>query len=300
MPILLLPRQSRRGFLASLAVGGAAVAAGSFSRADEPARRSDWYALLADTHIAADPQTRVRGEVMTDNLRAVVAKILAVPERPLGAFVIGDLAYKDGQEADYRSFLALIEPLRKAEIPVYLTLGNHDERAHFRDALSLDIPRDTDIMDKQVGVVDDPGIRFVVLDSLDHVDTAPGLVGTRQLRWLARTLDAAPQTPTIIAVHHNLGDATWALLDTAALKAVLKPRRQVKAVVFGHTHVRHWADDDGLHLINLPAVAYPFTPGQPLGFSRLTLDNEGASIQLHCIGGDRRDDGQQIKPRWRV
>ena len=59
----------------SLVLGASAKTA----RAENP---GDWYALVSDIHIAAEPATRLRGEVMADNLRAVVADILAADAAP--------------------------------------------------------------------------------------------------------------------------------------------------------------------------------------------------------------------------
>ena len=76
MPIQILPGREpigRRDFLAGLA-GGAALMASPFGAAADEA---DWFALLSDTHIAADPAAANRGHVMAANLRRVVAEVLA-------------------------------------------------------------------------------------------------------------------------------------------------------------------------------------------------------------------------------
>lgn len=233
---------------------------------------------------------------MADNLRSVAAEILAQPERPRGVLIVGDLAFRDGQPGDYRTFVDLIEPLRSAGVPLHLTLGNHDDRDHFRTALE---PHDSAVVGKQVSLIDEPDVRFVLLDSLDRVNVTPGLLGQSQLRWLGDQLDAAPQKSTIVAVHHNLAHASGALQDTDALLAELRPRRQVKGIIFGHTHVWDVKEQDGVHTINLPASAYPFAPDQPLGWCRLQLAQEGAELSLHCLGGDRRHDRQRLPLRWR-
>ena len=304
MPIHLLP--DRREVLAGFVAGGAALALGRPAAAVPRDGESAWFALIADTHIAAGASTRVHGQCMADNWRAVIADILARESRPRGVFVAGDLAFNDGQRGDYRRWLALAEPLRAAGLPLHLALGNHDDRDRFRAELEIPPSRDEEVADKHVADVAGPGLRFVVLDSLDRVNVAPGRLGERQLAWLARHLDADPRTPAVVVVHHNPAGpllldrhAPLGLTDTAALLAVLRPRRQVKAVVFGHTH--HWdvRAEDGLHRVNLPAVAYPFTTGEPLGWCRLVPDDDGARLELRCTGGDRSQDGRRIRLRWR-
>ena len=102
-------------------------------------------------------------------------------------------------------------------------------------------------------------------------------------------------------VHHNLNaDSQSALRDTDGLLAVLLPRRQVKAVVFGHTHVWNVQKIEDLHAINLPAIGYRFLPKQPLGWAVLRPEADGAEIELRCIGGDRRKHGQRTWLKWRA
>jgi 3',5'-cyclic AMP phosphodiesterase CpdA len=239
---------------------------------------------------------------MADNLRAVVADILAADSPPQGVLIDGDLALNDGQPGDYRTLIALLEPIRKAKLPLHLALGNHDDRDHFRDVLRDLIPAGSQVVDKQVGLVQGPrpAPRFVVLDSLDRVNVTPGKLGPNQLDWLARRLDAVPNDPTLVFVHHNLSrEGQTALTDTGALLDVLGPRKQVKAVIFGHTHVWDVREDDGLYWINLPAVAYPFAAGQPLGWCRFRPVPDGGELELRCVGGDRRNDRQRVALRWR-
>ncbi len=65
---------------------------------------------------------------------------------------------------------------------------------------------------------------------------------------------AEESTPTRNPANWLLWSDPWGLIDTDDLFAVAKPRRNVKAMVFGHTH--HWGVEriDDIHLINLPAL----------------------------------------------
>jgi hypothetical protein len=308
MPFQLLPKAehcpNRRDVLKGMALGGASLAIGRSAMAATAEKdNGPWYALVSDIHIAADPSAKARGECMTDNLRAVVADILASEAPPLGVLIDGDLAYNHGELGDYQQVLSVLEPLRKAKLPITLAMGNHDERAHFRAALNIDPPKDSEVVDRVVSTVSLPGLRFVVLDSLDKTNKTPGVLGERQLAWLAKELDADDKTPTLVFLHHNLAKRPGALIeaDAEALRAVLKPRTQVKALVYGHTHVWDLQEEDGLHLINLPAVAYRFAATQPLGWCRLRLNkNDGAELELRCVAGDRSKDGQRVPLRWRA
>jgi hypothetical protein len=295
-----LGRLSRRDFLAGLALGGMAVTAGCSTRAGSHGNPDGWYAWLADPHIAADPAAELRDEVMARNLRAVVADILNGDDAPHGVFIDGDLAFHNGQPGDYRTLLGVTEPLRQERIPIHLALGNHDDRTHFRESMGPNADTSARVAEKHVGVVEGPGIRMLMLDSLQRPNVTGGRLGDHQLAWLTAELDDHPAVPTIIFVHHNL-NAEWAsaLLDTCELLAVLRPRRQAKAVVFGHTHVWNAREIDGIHMINLPAVGYRFLPKQPLGWCVFRPMPGGGELELRCIGGDQRQHGRRIALAWR-
>ncbi len=298
MPFHLWPdRPTRREFLGGLAVGGASVA---LMGADSP-DTSPWIALVADTHIAADPLRMARGQTMAANLVAVVKDILAAPNKPKALVIDGDLALLDGQSGDYATLLATIEPIRKSGVPIHLAMGNHDERTRFRTAIQGVIPAESRVESKHVGTFEAIGHRFVILDSLDATNVAPGVLGEVQLGWVANDLDAHKDRPTVVFVHHNLkpkGEA--GLVDNDALLALLKPRRWVKAVVFGHTHRWERSEVDGVHLVNLPAVGYPFAIDQPVGYARLRVIEGKASLELRTIGVDKSRDRETWMLDWRA
>ncbi len=312
MPIHLLPtdregraRLNRREFLARLAAGGAALALGRRATGDD--RGPAWFALVSDTHIAADPKQVARGQVMAENLKAVVADLLGLARsegNPEGVFVDGDLAFNHGEPGDYRTFLDLIAPLREAGMPVHLALGNHDDREHFRDAIGDGVAEEAAVVDKHVSVVTATGLRFVVLDSLDRVNVTPGRLGERQVEWLAARLDEDRKTPTVVFLHHNLrlpsnGHAAGALIDTGAFLEAIRTWRQVQAIVYGHTHV--WTQsrlDGGPMVVNLPAVGYPFAADQPIGWVVLRPGDGGAELELRCVGGERAKDRERVRLGW--
>ncbi len=295
-----LGRLSRRDFLAGTALGIAGMASGCTHRAGSRGHAGGWSAWLSDTHLAADPKASQMGEIMADNLRAVVADILDATDAPQGVLIDGDLALADGQQGDYEALLTATDPLRASGIPIHLALGNHDDRQTFGEVLGDRAGTDRGVVAKHVGVVEGKGHRVILLDSLHKVNSTAGVLGDEQLAWLAAELDAKAEIPAIVFVHHNLNaHSTSALADTVALLAVLRPRRQAKAVVYGHTHVWHAGVVDGLHMINLPAVGYKFAPKQPLGWCVFRPDADGGELELRCVGGDRKQDRRRVELRWR-
>ena len=102
------------------------------------AKRTDpnSWALLADTHLAADRALVARDINMTDHFTKVSGELLALPKRPAGVFITGDCAYNSGQTGDYRHVADLLEPIRQGQMPVHLALGNHDHRERFWEAIA--------------------------------------------------------------------------------------------------------------------------------------------------------------------
>ena len=140
-----------------------------------------------------------------------------------------------------------------------------------------------------------------MLDSLEETLSTPGLLGRAQLDWLAGALDANRDKPALVMIHHNPGlTGNVGLKDTSAFFAVIRPRKQVKAYIFGHTHAWNvWQDQSGIHLINLPPVAYVFEPGQPAGWVHAMLEREGMQLELRCVDPAHNSQGQIVKLQWR-
>jgi Icc protein len=301
MPIHL-PAISRRQFLLRSLAGGAALALspsllGAAKRTDP----NSW-ALLSDPHLAADRGLMARGINMTDHFTSVSRELLALPKRPAGVFITGDCAYNSGQVKDYALVADLLEPIRGAQMPVHLTLGNHDNRERFWEALKAEKAAPRPLADRQVALLRTPPANWFVLDSLEKTLSTPGWLGQEQLDWLAKALDANPDKPALVLVHHNPGiSGNIGLKDTAALFEVIRPRKHVKAYIFGHTHAWNlWQDESGIHLINLPPVGYVFLPDEPAGWVHATLARQGIRLELRCVDPAHKLHGQVTKLMWRA
>lgn len=302
MPINL-PAISRRQFLVRSLAGGAAFALSPSLLAAEKGTDPDSWALLSDVHLAADRSLVARGINMTDHFTNVAGELLALPQRPAGVFITGDCAYSDGQAGDYRQVAGLLEPIRGAQMPVHLALGNHDNRERFWEALQAEKAAQRPLADRQVALVRTPRANWFVLDSLEKTLSTPGLLGQEQLDWLADALDANRDKPALVLIHHNPGQFAniGGLKDTKALFAVIRPRKQVKAYIFGHTHAWHVKrDPSGIHLVNLPPVAYVFKAGEPAGWVHATLEDKGIRLELRCIDPTHKSHGQIVKLQWRA
>jgi Icc protein len=294
-----LDRQiNRRQFLTfGLAVAGGVVAMGPRADTAETAQGSKdvaRWALLSDTHIAADSRNRFRGFYPHLNLRKVTAEIAS--DLPDGLVITGDVARSRGSRGAYESVKSLLAPLAEKR-PIYMAVGNHDNRDDFLHAFeSADRSREV-VKDKHVLTAMAGPVRIIVLDSLLYVNVFPGMLGRPQRTWLETYLNLCDDTPTILFLHHT---PRADLLDTRRLFEIVGPCKKVKAVVYGHSHKYEFCEADGLQLINLPACGYNFTSAQPVGWVEARLSREGGEFVLHAVGGNPKRDGRTTMVRWRT
>jgi 3',5'-cyclic AMP phosphodiesterase CpdA len=301
MPIHL-PSISRREFLKRSLIAGAGLALSpSLLAATRQVDANSW-ALLADLHIAADATKITRGITMSRHLQIVSDELLALPKRPAGVFVVGDCAFNSGEKADYATLTGLLDPLRGGQLPLHLALGNHDQRENFWEALDEKKAAKRPVEDRQVALIQTPEVNWFVLDSLEKTLQTPGLIGQAQFDWLAKSLDANTTKPAIVLVHHNPGiEGNMGLKDTLAFYEIIRPRKQVKAYIFGHTHKwKVWEDTSGIHLVNLPPVAYIFQQGDPAGWVHATTRQDGLRMELRCVDNTHKDHGQVVDLKWRA
>jgi hypothetical protein len=299
---LHLPPLTRRDFLRrSLAAGAGLLTIRTLRAADSIADPNHW-ALLSDTHIAGDT-SMVRFDInMADHLRNAVAGVRALAAPPAGVFVNGDCAFNHGMPEDYAAYVELLKPLSEAGLPLHMGLGNHDDRDVFWKAIKDARPAHPPLASRQVSIVEAGHANWFLLDSLDVTNKTPGILGDEQRTWLAGALDARTDKPALVMVHHNpvftAGKQTG-LIDTAQLMEVLQPRKNVKALIFGHTHTWRFAEQDGLHLVNLPAVAYPFNKVEVTGWVDCHLRPDGMSLEMHAHDTTHAAHGKVTEIAWR-
>jgi 3',5'-cyclic-AMP phosphodiesterase len=279
---------TRRAFSAA-----ALAAAAPWTRA---AGSSVRWALLSDIHIPADPADEYRGFRPYSNLKKVVPEVVAA--RPDGVLVCGDVARLEGKPGDYDNVKALLAPVTET-VPAALLLGNHDDRKNFLAAFGAGQKGAQKVTGKHVAVLETAAVRLVLLDSLIQPNVTPGLLGRAQRAWLQNFLGEAGQRPTLLFVHHTLDDNDGSLADVPRFLEIVKPHRQVKAIVYGHSHRYAYDTLDGIHLVNLPAVGYNFNDQEPVGWVESVLTAEGGEFTLRAMAGNREKNGKTVSLRWR-
>ncbi|HLZ73671.1 phosphodiesterase [Phenylobacterium sp.] len=193
-------------------------------------------AQITDLHVTTgqDPLNQLRNE---QRLRQVLRTIHELRPRPIAIIASGDLV-DHGDPAEYAELKRI---LSGCEIPIYYAVGNHDRRQPFLDAFGgASAPTDANGFVQYA--VDFEGLRMVVCDTLEEGRDRSGFSAERA-EWLAQTLDAQPDTPTIVVMHHPpiLSGVRWMDPDPNApwigeLADAIRGRDQVRVVLCGHVH----------------------------------------------------------------
>lgn len=288
---------TRRGFLRR-SIGTAATMAGFAalaSRGQVQTARARW-AILSDIHIPTDAQNEYRGFRPYENLKRI-APIIAEAGVD-GAIVNGDIARLEGLPGDYANVKELLAPVF-GKMPVAMALGNHDHRKNFAATFAESPGEEQAIRDKHVIVTQAGPLKMVILDSMLQTNLVAGLLGKEQRVWLEQYLPSAGNTPILVFMHHTPGDRDGDLLDTDRLLSILTVNRNVKALIYGHSHSYSYDQVKGMHLINVPAIGYNFNDAEPVGWVHAEFGADGADFRLNAFGGNRASDGKVTSLQWR-
>jgi len=308
MPVILPPITRRQFLKSSLAFVGTAMTTFRAVGATESKGaelNQNRAALLADTHISADPELVYpgtkwpgspvkEGEHESVNMATCLAeaakRVIALNPRPAHLIVNGDCALSNGKEAEYKEFLRLVEPIRAAGITVHVTIGNHDNREKLWKLLPF---LKQEQMGLQADVIELPHANLILLDSGKR-----GILGDEQLNWLAENLDKQADKPALVFGHFNPYSNRGVrpikgMRDGASLLKLLTERKHARAYFYGHTHEWQYDRRDHLHLINQPAVSYYFGKGHAHGWVDMKLTEVSADLELHCINRKNKQHGDR-------
>jgi 3',5'-cyclic-AMP phosphodiesterase len=186
-------------------------------------------------------------------LAAAVEAARALERSPDAVLISGDLA-DHAADVEYEQVRELVAPL---EAPVYVLPGNHDDRDALRRHFGV---AGDDYQPVQYAVELGP-MRLVVLDSTCAGEDRGELDGDR-LGWLDAALGAAPDVPTLLAMHHPpfaIGirardEVGLPLADQRALGEVVRRHPQVCRIVAGHVHRTVSAELAGRGVLAVPST----------------------------------------------
>jgi 3',5'-cyclic-AMP phosphodiesterase len=204
---------------------------------------------LSDPHIGA---TWAGGDPVA-GLRAAVESVRRLPDRPDAILMSGDLADNaaDGEYELVRDLLAEIG------VPVFVLPGNHDDRDRLR--AHFDLPG---APGAPVQYAADLGpLRLLVLDST-RPGEARGELDCARLEWLDAELAAAPDRPTVLALHHppvSTGIGAWDEIglpvdDRRAFGEVVHRHPHVRRIVAGHIHRAMTGELAGRAVVAVPST----------------------------------------------
>lgn len=201
------------------------------------------FVQISDPHIVPRGRT-LMGQVDTAGfLRRAVQAIAGLDPKPSHVLVTGDLVDRGGLD-EYEHLRELLAPL---PCPVLLMPGNHDAVPQLRQAF----PEHTYLN----STANDPALaafalyetrlgsrRLLALDTVVPGQPHGSLCGAR-LGWLQDKLEAAPDVPTVVAMHHPPFSTGIRHMDdmglregAEALEALLMRHPQVERVLCGHLH----------------------------------------------------------------
>ncbi|MGE7225463.1 metallophosphoesterase [Paenibacillus sp. PDC88] len=201
---------------------------------------------LTDTHINAPHREGLYQRNMADNLRTVLAHVQASGVRPALFVISGDLAH-EGDAEDYRFLRELLEAECGAfGVPFFVSLGNHDHRAPFREGFLGEAPSDEPYY---FSVIID-GLRLIVLNS--QVENSPiGTVDENQLAWLDDVLKTPAPVGSVVVLHHPMLPPLGSVMDDFHLTnrdevAGVINGRDVIGILAGHIHANRVASFHGM------------------------------------------------------
>lgn len=245
-------------------------------------------AQMTDIHIGFAPDEKPE-ELNRKRFRSTLARILHGPNRPDMLILTGDIT----DHGDDDSFAKTAALLADCPFPVWPMVGNHDTR----EALMQAFPQ-VRLEDGFLHyVLEQEGLRILLLDTVE-----PGRHGgafcERRQAWLEMQLACAPDTPTLIFMHHPpvVSGIDW--MDPTPTEgwvqrfgAAVEGWQQIVAIHCGHLHRPLATTFRGIPLHVTPSVAplvtmdlRPVDRDRPDG--RELVNAEPPTYALHRWDGD--------------
>lgn len=217
-----------------------------------------FIAQISDTHIIAHASDHPAAQQRADSLRRCIADINR--QRPDAVIFTGDTV-QNGQPEEYALLHELLQPL---DAPLYLIPGNRDDKEGLRSVFGGNLPGNGDFLQY---VVEDYAVRLVAIDSTSPGERKGVFCPERQA-WLDVVLDAQPERPTLLFIHHPPFDIDDHYIggyrrpeEAAALADVVGRHSQVQGMLCGHVHCpgkHEWA---GTVASLMPSIAVDLRKG---------------------------------------
>jgi len=225
---------------------------------------------LSDTHLRAQGSRLFDVVDAAERLARALTAIEASGVTPHGVIFTGDLV--DLGEGDaYADLRCLVEPFaERLGTRVFWVMGNHDDRAQFRQHLLDEEPDGDPLPVDRVDELD--GLRIVTLDS-----SVPGFhhgeLRDSQLEWLEGALATPAPLGTILAMHHPPVPSVLPLAGSVELRDQSRLARvlrgtDVRAIIAGHLHYSTFATFAGIPVSVASSTCYAQDLTVPTGGTR--------------------------------
>ena len=194
-------------------------------------------AQITDLHLRPRGLPALR--VSETNLFAerAVTFLSKLDPRPDGVIITGDVA-DTGDPKEYETAIAILDQL---PMPYWAIPGNHDSAAAMKAAFAGRDWAGQMPGDSLQFAIDLGELRLIGIDT--SVPGKPyGGLEPEQLEWIDTALSDAPDTPTVVALHHpplptGIGHMDRTMLrDAQSLEAVLSKYGNIVRVICGHQH----------------------------------------------------------------
>lgn len=240
-------------------------------------------AQLTDIHLGFDPDDP--DELNTRRFEQALAHLARRRMPPDLLIVSGDMT----ERGDTASYARVVDRLRRLPCPVHFAFGNHDIRAAFRAVA----PAAPDVDGYLQYAIELGELRLLVLDTLEEGRHGGGFDAPRAA-WLTAELARAPDTPTVIVMHHPPFDTGIQWLTTApdepwvaTFRQAIAGAGQLRGIWCGHVHRPIVSAEGGVPMVVAPSIApavhlalAPLDPHEPDDRPMVTTEPPGYALHL--------------------
>lgn len=268
----------------TVAIAGCAPTAGPLVAQPAPAQEVR-FAVLADTHVGADPDWAFDGVRPYASLKLAVEKINALKPAPSEVIVLGDLAV-EGKADQYRSYLDALSGLTVGN--VRHLLGNHDQYPAFRSVVLSDKagPPPGTWPPPQYRYAWDAGAgwRMIAMDTRRGGQTI-GELSDSQLSWLSEQASAAGDRNVLVFMHHHpIRTDNEGIIDPDRLWKVVAEHPNIRAIFCGHLHEFGCQQRAGVHVVSAPTTAWCVDPAANRGLLMVTAGAKSLTVRFVPLG----------------